>query len=105
MNEEVCFKLIELYYKNKGLFNNNDMDLYDLFKTYNKMLKINETLEQQIKKQKEAIDKIKKLVESKDNGICVRNGEEKGAYTFVLNFDKAREFIWNLEDILKEVSE
>lgn len=57
------------------------------------------------KKQKEVIDKIKSLIKSKDNGTCIQNNEERGAYTFVLDFDKAREFIWNLEDILKEVSE
>ncbi len=38
--EEVCFKLIELYYKNKSIFNNYCMGLEDLFESYNKMLKI-----------------------------------------------------------------
>lgn len=56
-------------------------------------------------KQKEVIDKIKKLIKSKNNGTCIHNNERRGAYTFVLDFDEAREFVWNLEDILKEVSE
>lgn len=38
--EEICLKLIELYYKNKSLFGNYCIDLTDLFETYNKMLKI-----------------------------------------------------------------
>lgn len=60
-------------------------------------------LEQQVKKQKEVIDKIKSLIKSKDNGTCIHNHERRGAYTFILDFDEAREFVWNLEDILKEV--
>ena len=54
-------------------------------------------------KYKEVIDKLKELIESKNNGYCIKNGEEKGAFTFLLDFDKAREFIWGLLDILKEV--
>lgn len=38
--EEICLKLIELYYKNKQIFNNYCIDLTDLFKKYNKMLEI-----------------------------------------------------------------
>lgn len=38
--EEICFKLIELYYSNKSLFGDYYMDLTDLFETYNKMLEI-----------------------------------------------------------------
>ena len=38
--EEVCLKLIELYYKNKSMFNNYGIDLYTLFEKYNKMFKI-----------------------------------------------------------------
>ena len=38
--EEICFKLIEFYYKNKSIFNNYGMSLIDLFENYNKMLKI-----------------------------------------------------------------
>ena len=37
--EEICLKLIELYYKNKPLFNNYCMGLTDLFKAYNKLPK------------------------------------------------------------------
>lgn len=56
-----------------------------------------------VQKYKEVIDKAIELIESKNNGVCVINGEEKGAFTFVLDFDKAREFIWDLLEILKEV--
>ena len=56
-----------------------------------------------IKKYKEVIDKAIEYIESKNNGYCIKNGEEKGAFTFLLDFDKAREFIWKLLDILKEV--
>lgn len=37
--EEICFKLIELYYTKKSTFNNCCMGLADLFKKYNEMLK------------------------------------------------------------------
>ena len=49
------------------------------------------------------IEKAIEYIESKNNGHCIINGEEKGAFTFVLDFDEAREFIWKLLDILKEV--
>ena len=55
------------------------------------------------KKYKEVFDKAIEYIESKNNGHCIINGEEKGAFTFVLDFDEAREFIWKLLDILKEV--
>lgn len=51
----------------------------------------------------EVIKKAIEYIESKNNGHCIINGEEKGAFTFVLDFDEAREFIWELLDILKEV--
>ena len=54
-------------------------------------------------KYKEVIDKAIEYIESKNNGHCIINGEEKGAFTFVLDFDEAREFIWKLLDILKGV--
>lgn len=38
--EEICFKLIELYYENKSVFNNYCMSLFDLFEKYNKMLEV-----------------------------------------------------------------
>ena len=38
--EEICFKLIEFYYKNKSMFNNCCMGLIDLFEAYNKMLEV-----------------------------------------------------------------
>jgi len=53
---------------------------------------------EELKRKNEAIE----YIESKNNGICILNGEEKGAYTFLLDFDKSREFIWNLLEILKE---
>lgn len=38
--EEICFKLIELYYENKSVFNNYGMYLEDLFEKYNEMLEV-----------------------------------------------------------------
>ena len=38
--EEICLKLIELYYKNKSIFNSCCISLPNLFKTYNKMLEV-----------------------------------------------------------------
>lgn len=63
----------------------------------------NNLLKQQNRKYKKVIDKLKEFIESKNNGVCVINGKEKEAFTFLLDFDKAREFIWGLLDILKEV--
>lgn len=37
--EEICLKLIELYYTNNSIFKNNLISLDDLFEKYNKMLK------------------------------------------------------------------
>lgn len=37
--EEICLRLIELYYKNKSIFNNYCINLTDFFEKYNKMLK------------------------------------------------------------------
>ena len=63
----------------------------------------NTELLEENKKYKEVIDKAIEYIESKNNGVCVINGKEKEAFTFLLDFDKAREFIWGLLDILKEV--
>ena len=63
----------------------------------------NSRYERKNQKYKEVIDKLKEFIESKNNGVCVINGKEKEAFTFLLDFDKAREFIWGLLDILKEV--
>lgn len=38
--EEICFKLIELYYTNNSIFKNIYISLNDLFEKYNKMLKV-----------------------------------------------------------------
>lgn len=38
--EEICFKLIELYYKNKSMFNNYGIYLDELFEQYNEMLEV-----------------------------------------------------------------
>lgn len=38
--EEICFKLIELYYKNKSMFNNYGIYLDELFEQYNEMFKM-----------------------------------------------------------------
>lgn len=37
--EEICFKLIELYYANNSIFKSYCMPLCDLFEKYNEMLK------------------------------------------------------------------
>lgn len=37
--EEICLRLIELYYNNRLLFGNYCINLTDLFETYNKLLK------------------------------------------------------------------
>lgn len=83
----------------KNSFNNNLMEtLNSAF-----IFKYVDTLEKQSQKYKEVINKIKELIESKNNGVCIINGKEKEAFTFLLDFDEAREFIWKLLDILKEV--
>ena len=38
--DEICFKLIELYYTNNSIFKNIYISLNDLFEKYNKMLKV-----------------------------------------------------------------
>ena len=50
-------------------------------------------LQQENKQLKERIRKAIEYIESKNNGHCIINGEEKGAFTFILNFDVGREFI------------
>lgn len=77
---------------------NNYIDYKSEYKNNQKIIK---DLLKENEQQKEVIDKIKKLIKSKDNGICFHNNKERNAYTFVLNFDEARQFIWDLEDILK----
>ena len=70
-----------------------------------------EDYEKQFKKAKERdfyksiIDEIRECIESKNNGVCVKNGVEKPAYTFLLDFNKAREFVWDLLQILDKVKE
>ena len=44
---------------------------------YNQCAKLLNETEQKCKKQKEVIDKIKELIESKNNGVCVINRKEK----------------------------
>lgn len=63
-----------------------------------------ESWKQDTNKYKEVIDKAIEYIESKNNGVCIINGKEKEAFTFLLDFDEARGFIWNLLDILKEVN-
>lgn len=62
-------------------------------------------LKKEYDKLQNRIDKAIEYIESKNNGVCIVNGEEKGAYTFLLDFDKSREFIWQLLEILKGKSE
>lgn len=71
---------------------NNIQKLEDKIKTINNLCK----------KQKEINQKAIEYIKSKENGKCIHNGIEKGAYTFVLDFDEAREFIWELLQILED---
>ena len=50
-------------------------------------------LQQENKQLKERIRKAIEYIESKNNGHCIIKGEEKGAFTFISNFDVGREFI------------
>ena len=74
-----------------------------LFYTIMKLIDERNELQEEKEEYKEIIQRIKECIESKNDGVCVINGEIKGAYTFVTDFDKAREFIWELLDILNEV--
>lgn len=38
--EEICLRLIELYYNNRSLFGDLCISLTDLFEKYNEMLKV-----------------------------------------------------------------
>lgn len=70
---------------------------------FNELFNEMENWREDTNKYKEVINKAIEYIESKNNGVCVINGKEKEAFTFLLDFDKAREFIWGLLDILKEV--
>ena len=94
--EELIGKLQMVYVGDKNALN-------ELICYYTILKRGIDELQQENQKYKEVIDKAIELIESKNNGVCVINGEEKGAFTFVLDFDKAREFIWDLLEILKEV--
>ena len=74
----------------------NAVDRFKKVPTYDELLKENQ-------KYKEVIEKAIEYIESKNDAYCIKNGEEKGAFTFLLDFDEAREFIWKLLEILKEV--
>ena len=50
---------------------------------------------------RDRINKAIEYIENKNNGVCIVNGEEKDAYTFLLDFKKSREFVWQLLEILK----
>lgn len=94
--EELIGKLQMVYVGDKNALN-------ELIGYYDGLKEVVELLKKENQKYKEVIDKLKELIESKNNGVCVINGKEKEAFTFLLDFDKAREFIWGLLDILKEV--
>lgn len=79
--------------------NNDDLDLIGFITT---RLENFYKLQQENKKQKEINQKAIEYIKSKENGKCIHNGIEKGAYTFVLDFDEAREFIWELLQILED---
>ena len=65
----------------------------------------NEQLQQKVNQLETNIDEAIKLIKSKNNGVCIKNGIEKNAYTFLLDFDEAREFVWELEEILERGKE
>lgn len=95
--EQVGYKEFYRYYKEKDIY-------IKRLQQENQKLKIQISAREEVaNKYKEVIDKAIELIESKNNGVCVINGKEKEAFTFLLDFDKAREFIWGLLDILKEV--
>lgn len=80
-----------------------DKDTYQwLLFGYNECARLLNEKEQENKELHSKIDKAIEYIESKNNGVCIRNDEEKGAYTFLLDFDKAREFVWGLLEILKD---
>lgn len=62
-----------------------------------------ETKDNTIEQLKEVIEEVRGYIESKNNGVCRVNGEEKPAYTFLLDFREAREFVWELLQILDKV--
>lgn len=66
-----------------------------------KLLLENEQLQQKVNQLETNIDEAIEFVKSKNNGVCIKNGIEKNAYTFLLDFDEAREFVWELEEILE----
>ena len=95
--EQVGYKEFYRYYKEKDIY-------IKQLQQENQKLKIQISAKEEVaNKYKEVIDKAIEYIESKNNGYCIKNGEEKGAFTFLLDFDKAREFIWKLLEILKEV--
>lgn len=69
------------------------------------MYKANIELLEKVKQLETNIDEAIKLIKSKNNGVCIKNGIEKNAYTFLLDFDEAREFVWELEEILERGKE
>ena len=95
--EQVGYKEFYRYYKEKDIY-------IKQLQQENQKLKIQISAKEEVaNKYKEVIDKAIEYIESKNNGYCIKNGEEKGAFTFLLDFDKAREFIWKLLEILNEV--
>lgn len=94
--EELIGKLQMVYVGDRNALN-------ELIGYYDGLKEVVEIVQQENQKYKEVIEKAIEYIESKNNGYCIKNGEEKGAFTFLLDFDEAREFIWKLLDILKEV--
>ena len=94
--EELIGKLQMVYVGDKNALN-------ELIGYYDGLKEVVELLKKENQKYKEVIDKAIEYIESKNNGVCIINGKEKEAFTFLLDFDEAREFIWKLLDILKEL--
>ena len=68
-------------------------------------LNLIDKLQQKVNQLETNRDEAIKLIKSKNNGVCIKNGIEKNAYTFLLDFDEAREFVWELEEILERGKE
>jgi phosphotransacetylase len=56
-------------------------------------------------KLKSVLKEIRELLLNFNNGICVIDGKEKPAFTKALDFDKTRELLWNLLQILDKYQE
>lgn len=99
MNEEEIEKIIEM------TINKSNKEYISLKKQFEELRNDYIELAQIEEKQEEVIEEAREYIESKNNGVCRVNGEEKPAYTFLLDFREAREFVWELLQILDKAKE